>query len=184
MFMARTEMLKKRKTTRLQDADYSSAGLYFITICTKDRRCLLSRVLEGNASDGPLLELLPYGTIAEQYIRQLNDFYHDISVEEYVIMPNHIHLLLFVEPKESADLEKNLLQNSIVSRFISTFKRFCNKEIGYNIWQFRSYDHIIRNFEDYQTHLKYICENPMYWKKDTLYFKDSHESLVKNRYSY
>lgn len=61
------------------------------------------------------------------------------------------------------------LQNSIVSRFVSTFKRFCNKEYGKNIWQNRSYDHVIRNQEDYDEHLKYIFENPARWELDKLY---------------
>lgn len=60
-------------------------------------------------------------------------------------------------------------QNSVVSSFVSTFKRFCNKECGYNIWQRHFNDHIIRNQEDYETHLRYILENPMRWHFDELY---------------
>ena len=52
---------------------------------------------------------------------------------------------------------------------MSTFKRFCNKECGENIWQYRSYAHIIRNREDYEEHLRYIYENPMRWQFDELY---------------
>ena len=60
-------------------------------------------------------------------------------------------------------------QNSSVSRFISTLKRFCNKEYGENIWQYRSYDHIIRNREDFDMHFKYIQNNPVRWRDDELY---------------
>ena len=56
-----------------------------------------------------------------------------------------------------------------MSRFISTFKRFCNKEYGENIWQRGFMDHVIRNREDYQEHLKYIYENPARWYFDELY---------------
>ena len=59
-------------------------------------------------------------------------------------------------------------QNTVVSRFVSSFKRFCNKDIGENIWQYRSYDHIIRNKQDYEKHLKYIYENPIRWYYDEL----------------
>ena len=59
--------------------------------------------------------------------------------------------------------------NTVFSRFISTFKRFCNKECGENIWQPRANDHIIRNHEDYEEHLRYIYENPMRWYYDELY---------------
>ena len=54
-------------------------------------------------------------------------------------------------------------QHSTVSRFVSTFKRFCNKEYGKNVWQARSFDHIIRDNKDYELHIKYICENPLKW---------------------
>ena len=88
----------KRKRNRLKNYDYSSAGAYFITICTEGRREILSRiVVGGDVLDAPKKEeLLPYGEIAEKYIHQLNDFYGDIVVDRYVIMPNHIHIMLFV----------------------------------------------------------------------------------------
>ena len=56
-----------------------------------------------------------------------------------------------------------------MSQFVSTFKRFFNKEIGDNIWQLSFYDHIVRNREDYQNHLKYIYDNPESWYYDELY---------------
>ena len=84
-------------------------------------------------------------------------------------MPNHIHILLFVKEQGPSGRPVPTLQNSTISRFVSTFKRFCNKEYGKNIWQYRSYDHIIRDQEDFDKHLKYICENPVGWQKDRLY---------------
>ena len=138
------------------------------------------------------IELLPFGQIADKYINQLDDFYDDIKVEQYVIMPNHIHIMLVVCDDKTlcnrgSGFDENgasrfgengasrtppptgSRQNSVVSSFISTFKRFCNKECGYNIWQRHFNDHIIRNQEDYETHLRYILENPMRWHFDELY---------------
>ena len=60
-------------------------------------------------------------------------------------------------------------QHSSVSRFVSTFKRFCNKEYGENIWQRHFNDHIIRDRQDYEEHVKYIYENPIRWHYDELY---------------
>lgn len=57
-------------------------------------------------------------------------------------------------------------QHSFVSRFVSTFKRFCNKEYGSNVWQHSFYDHVIRNKQDYDETVKYIYENPMKWYYD------------------
>ena len=157
-----------RKNTRLPDYDYNSAGAYFITICTENRQCILSRIVGTGVLDGPNVELTSYGKIAAKYLTQLNDFYDQLSVESYVIMPNHIHILLLVQ-EGPLGTPAPTAQNSVVSRFISTFKRFCNKEYGRNIWQSRSYDHVIRNQQDFDKHLQYIYENPFAWQKDELY---------------
>ena len=163
-----------RKALRLKGFDYSSTGVYFITICTQNRRCMLSNVVGVDVLDGPFLELAPHGKIADKIINQLDDFYENISVDRYVIMPNHIHLLLFVQAngpsRTSAPTSK---QHSTVSRFVSTFKRFCNKEYGENMWQSHFYDHIIRNREDYEAHVRYILENPIQWCFDELYSGNS-----------
>jgi len=163
--------IKNRKTTRLQGFDYNRSGAFFLTVCTENRRCVLSKVVGTGVPDGPSIELLPYGKIAEKYIKQLDAFYDDISVRSYVIMPNHIHILLFVKKDENGPSGTPVptIQNSKVARFLSTFKRFCNKEYGKNIWQYRSNDHIIRSRDDYEEHMKYIHENPITWYYDDLY---------------
>ena len=89
--------LKKRKTPRYQVVDYNSTGVYFITICTQNKRCILSRIVGTGVLDCPQIELTRFGEIADKYIKQLNNFYDYISVENYVIMPNHIHFLLWVK---------------------------------------------------------------------------------------
>ncbi len=166
------EELKNRKSPRLRYFDYNKTGVYFITICTENRKCILSRIVGTGVPDCPnsQVELTPYGIIAERYIKQLDAFYGNISVKSYVIMPNHIHILLFIRGNgQSRTPVPTTKANSIYSRYISTFKRFCNKEYGKNIWQERSYDHIIRNREDYEKHLQYIYENPKRWLYDELY---------------
>ena len=172
--------LNKRKTPRYQSFDYNSSGVYFITICTQNRRCILSRIVGTGVPDCPQIELIKYGQIADKYIKQLNDFYNQLSVEEYVIMPNHIHLLLWVKENKNAiengqsrtPVPTNIERaNSACSQFVSTFKRFCNKEYGTNIWQRSFHDHIIRNDIDCEEHIKYILENPMKWAEDELYSK-------------
>ena len=166
------EKLAIRKNTRLPEYDYNSSGSYFLTLCTQNRRCILSHIVGTGVLDGPKNKLLPYGKIAEKYIRQLNRFYDNICVNSYVIMPNHIHILLIVKENGPSGTPVPTHQNSTISKFVSTFKRFCNKEYGENIWQYRSYDHILRNQEDYDEHLKYIYENPFKWTSDTLYAEE------------
>ena len=172
MIMNNKNELPQRKPTRLKNFDYSNRGAYFITICTQNRRQILSRVVGTGVLDGPKsIELLPYGIIADKYINQLNDFYDNIKIVRYVIMPNHIHILLFVKERGPSRTPVPTKQNSTVSCFVSTFKRFCNKEYGENIWQYRFHDHIIRNYEDYEEHLRYIAKNPLFWDQDELFIE-------------
>ena len=154
----------------------------YLSFARKKRRCTLSHLVgtgvldcpsATGVLDSPQIELTKYGQIADKYINQLNEFYDDLSVESYVIMPNHIHIMLWVKGIENGPsgtpVPTGTVRNSIPSRFVSTFKRFCNKECGTNIWQYRSNDHIIRNRRDYEEHLRYIFENPACWYYDELY---------------
>lgn len=89
--------LPQRKQNRLNSYDYGQNGAYFITICVKDRKNILSIINVGTGVlDCPEIRLLNHGEVANKYIKQLNDFYDNISVDKYVIMPDHIHLLLSV----------------------------------------------------------------------------------------
>ena len=156
----------QRKNMRHPSFNYSNHGACFITICTKEKKCILSNIVKGEADIYPKVMLTDFGKIAEKYINQLNDFYDDICVKQYVIMPNHIHMILQV----NRTVEMNVIQphnipakSSKISLFLSTFKRFCNKEFGENIWQARSFDHVIRNEYDYSECMKYINNNPRKW---------------------
>ena len=87
-----------RKHNRLVDFNYSNNGVYFITICTHNRKRILSNITVGTGVlDCPKIKLTNYGLVVDKYINQLNDFYEDVFVEKYVIMPDHIHLLLCVK---------------------------------------------------------------------------------------
>ena len=171
--MDKEKELPKRKPTRLNKFDYNTTGAYFITICTKDRRQILSHIVGVDVLGDPKnAELLPHGIVADTYIKQMNEFYKNITVERYVIMPNHIHLVLLVREDGSPRTSTPTKQTSTVSHFISTFKRFCNKEYGENIWQRGFHDHVIRGREDYEEIVKYIYENPARWYYDKLYSKE------------
>ena len=183
MLVYNMDELRIRKTMRLKGADYNQNQAVFLTICTKEKACILSRIVGTGVPDGPQVELTQYGQIADRYIHQLNAFYDDLSVEGYVIMPNHIHIMLWVKGTGDGPSRTPVtdgpsrtpvptVQNSVVARFVSTFKRFCNKEYGANLWQYRSYDHIIRSPQDYEEHVRYIYENPMRWYYDELYPKE------------
>ena len=128
------------------------------------------------------MELLPCGVIADKYINQLNHFYENIEIDSYVIMPNHIHILMRILDKDSNPLDNGASrtspptiigspsrQHAAISSFVSTFKRFCNKEYGTNIWQRGFYDHVVRCGEDCDEIKRYIYENPINWYYDELH---------------
>ena len=170
MVIVLEEIYVNRKSPRLKEYDYNSTAIYFSTICVQHRKCLLSKVVGTGVLDCPCVELTEYGRIAEKYIKQLNDFYNHISIEDYVIMPNHIHLVIYIRMDgQSGTPVPTTKANSEYSKFISTLKRFCNKEYGYNIWQSRSHEHIIRDYRDYERIKTYIHENPLKWQFDELY---------------
>ena len=166
--------LPKRKPTRLKEYDYSTPGMYFITICTKDKKKILSNIVVGDGVlDVPQNILSDYGKVVEKYLLQMNDFYNHITVDKYVIMPNHIHLILSISSPENdfcfGTSRTPSPTNSAVPKFISTFKRFCNRETCISIWQRSYHDHIIRNKKDYEKIWEYIDTNVIRWENDCFY---------------
>ena len=123
--------LPKRNPNRIRGFDYSQNGTYFITICTQNRQRILSKIV-GTPVPGclqaPCPELLSYGKIADKYIRQMDTFYDHLSVDKYVIMPDHIHFLISIhEQGGHPGRGVPTPRTSVVARFVGTFKRFCNK---------------------------------------------------------
>ena len=157
----------KRKSTRLKDYDYSSEGAYFITICTHNKQKILCDIVGGGALDAPKIKLSTIGGIVEKYILSSNNI-PEISVEKYVIMPNHIHLILLVKNNIGTSKAPSPT-NNIISHSISTLKRFVIRDVGENIFQRSFHDHIIRGENDYLKIWNYIDTNPQKWEEDCFY---------------
>ncbi|MBQ3527530.1 MAG: transposase [Clostridia bacterium] len=164
-----------RKRNRLKNYDYSSSGAYFITICTKDRKNIFwakdQTHLVGDDIVTPKkeIELSHYGRIAEIGIKMIPICYPNIELKQYVVMPNHIHMILFIPYDNGIRIHSTTSIPTIVGQT----KRHIAKEIGSPIWQRSFHDHIIRNKEDYEKIAKYIHENPLRWQYDCFYNKDT-----------
>ena len=92
--------LPKRKQIRLREYNDSTPGAYFVTICTNDRRCSLSDIVVGDGVlDVPNVRLSPYGKIVAETLREIEKTYTWLALDRYVIMPNHIHILLRMEDR-------------------------------------------------------------------------------------
>ena len=158
----------KRKALRLPVYDYSEAGEYFLTICTKDRKPILSSVGRDDLG-APCVTLTNYGTIAEKLLLKIPKAYKNVSLEKYVIMPNHIHLLLRISNAEKDGAPGSLRPTQMVPRIIGALKRLSNQAAGEKLWQTSYYDHVVRNEADYLRIWDYIDTNPAKWQEDEYY---------------
>ena len=146
--------LPRRKRNRLEGYDYSQNGAYFITVCTRDKAPLLGRVIACSAQNTAYVSLTPLGLATERVLTRLSD------VEKYVIMPNHVHMLLLLEEEKHA-----------VPRIMRYWKSMITREIGKSIWQRSYYDHTIRDQREYDLIWEYIETNPLRWALDRYYFE-------------
>ena len=163
--------LPVRKHPRLNNYDYSAVGAYFITICTDKRRCILSRIVgRGLApAENYTVELTSFGKIAEKQLLSLRERYPHLVIDRYVIMPNHIHIVLGLN-NEAAGASPRPTIMDIVCAYKSLTTIECRKH-GFDekLFQTSFFEHIIRNEKDYDEIIKYIGENPYYWHQDKLY---------------
>ena len=164
------EAVRKRKRLRAENFNYNSNGAYFLTICSLNHEHVFGRIvgavdLDGPENVRPQIILSECGEIVEKNIKTMAGIYKDISIDKYVIMPNHIHFLLNVfdpdYPLNNAPTGNR--QRNRISNFETALKKYSTEEIGENVWQRGFHDHIIRNEEDYQKHWQYIEDNPIKW---------------------
>ena len=159
----------KRKSNRIPGYDYNTPGAYFITICTRSRLPILGAVVGGGALDAPFVRLSKVGQTVLRHIQSGNRI-SGITVDKFVIMPNHIHLILLVDETASSGTSRAPSPtNAVIPHFVSTLKRFCNRDTGLQIFQRSYHDHIIRNEDDYLKIWQYIDNNPARWQEDCFY---------------
>ncbi len=162
--------LPKRKPTRLKDFDYSSAGRYFITICTENRRELLSKINVGQGLAPAENRLTKYGEIAREQIELLENRYKNIKIDKYVIMPNHIHILIS-NYENTAGASPCPTISDVMCTFKSITTRVCKKEglSRPHLFQSSFYDRIIRDEKEYIAAWEYIDTNIFKWDTDDFY---------------
>ncbi len=137
----------------MENYDYGQNGAYFITICTKDRKRILSNIVGDDAHIVPK----EYGKIVEKYIGNVAE------IKKYAIMPDHIHLIIEID---NGTMWASSPTNRVAS-IVRSIKTLTTKEIGKPIFQRSYYDHIIRNQEDYNEIWEYIENNPRKWALKT-----------------
>ena len=155
----------------MEGYDYGRAGYYFVTICTKNREHFFGAIVGGDVPIAPHdvliaphIELSKIGKIVDDTIAIIP------TVDKYVIMPNHIHIIFRIPPQGDGPMGTSAPTKSIpmVVRFL---KRDVTMACGFSVWQRGYHDHIIRNDTDYQRIWEYIDNNPAKWREDC-YYKD------------
>lgn len=154
-----------RKKNRLKGYDYSSNASYFLTVCSDKRKEIFSQIVFDNTVVANIVRLSKIGQKIENCILKIEEIYPCVFVDNYIIMPNHIHLILTI------DTNRRPMVAPTVATVIKQFKGAASKEAGTSIWQKGYYDHIIRNENDFNETMKYITFNAQKWDEDK-YFKN------------
>ena len=154
-----------RKHIRLKDYDYNSCGAYFITICAQNRCNIFSNIVGRGLAPAETIEIeyTPLGKIAEQQLFLLKDRYQYLIIDQYVIMPDHIHMILFLDNESAGASPRPTIMDIICAYKSLTTLEIKRSGFRDKIFQTSFYEHIIRNKTDYDEIAKYIHENPIRW---------------------
>ena len=154
--------LPKRKHPRLKSDVYDRDGMYFITICTRNRSACLSRI-ETQAGKSVVV-LSEIGRTVERYLCRIGTVNPDVYADTYIIMPDHVHLLLRIcgdVPTQGGGWSPAVHTRMV--KVIRSFKTVVSKHLGFSIWQTSFYDRIVRDKNEYMACRRYILENPARW---------------------
>ncbi|MBD2057663.1 transposase [Oculatella sp. FACHB-28] len=163
-----------RRSIRLKGYDYTSAGMYFITICTYQRECLFGEIVDGE------MQLNELGQVVAGVYLWLATQYSYVHLNAWIVMPNHLHgiLVLTDDPRRgvsrNAPTEDATTRKSL-GRLVGAFKTVSTKRInlirdtsGSVVWQRNYYEHIIRNEKSLHDIRRYVHHNPISWQQDQL----------------
>ena len=163
-----------RRSIRLKRYDYTQTGAYFITICSDQRKHIFGEVSDGD------VKLSSWGEIARREWFKTADLrtYVDLFEDEYVVMPNHIHGIIWINNMEgSTNRSVREKFGKPVSGSIPTIVRAYKSAVTYlinqnsngekkTVWQANYYEHVIRNDRELELIARYIMYNPHNWQED------------------
>jgi len=164
--------IRRRKPQRLAGYDYSLSGYYFVTICTKSKMEHFGTILDGK------MILSSVGKVVDKIWISIPDYYENVTIDEYIVMPNHIHGIVVIDGVESGTGHFPVPTNQrygLLSKIINSFKFVVSKELRRNRmcpnfgWHRSYHDHIIRNEESLHAIRQYIQSNPLKWQLDRYY---------------
>lgn len=169
----------RRKQIRLPALSYE-AGWFFVTICTDKRKSILSSIKPAVGADDSVRpcvasqtyeqQLTPVGLAVQACMERLSNATSGILVDKYVIMPNHVHIMIYLDERTGGQSRPPL--QGVIQQFKSISTRLCWPYGLKTIWQRSFYDHAIRCEEEYRRIWQYIDDNPAKWAEDEYYFAE------------
>ncbi len=160
-----------RRSIRLSTFDYAQSAAYFLTICTDNRRPLLGRIVDGAFVESEL------GRIVRENWVSISTFHPDVWVDEFVVMPNHLHGILIFGRKPHPHVQLNQYQSvkpGSLPSIMRSFKACVTKQAKTvdlaleSLWQRSYYEHILRSDKALAQAREYIVNNPLKWELDKL----------------
>ena len=157
----------KRKQLRLREYNYSRPGYYFVTICTAVRNqnilCTIDSVGAAALGGPPHVALTPAGQAVRELIDHMDHVYSNVTVNTFVIMPDHVHLILALSTPEGGS-PRAATPTASIPQVVNALKGLAVKQTGIRpLWQRGYYDHVIRSDHDLQETREYIGNNPLKW---------------------
>ena len=154
----------RRKSTRYKDYDYNLPGYYFVTICSDNMEYIFGNIKNGD------IKLCDLGSIVRNCWESISEHFHNIELDYYQIMPNHIYGIIIINSVGNANFAFPTDRTKmLLSKAIQQFKRQVTIEakvklkIKNKIWQKSFYDRVIRNEKELYNIRKYIKQNPLKW---------------------
>ena len=161
------DRLPQRRSIRLSDYDYSGSGVYFITICAHERRCLFGAVI------AETVRLSPLGRVVEAEWLRSSEIRREIELDSYVVMPNHLHGIVAIDQSVHIDALKPRSRRRSLGSFVNAVKATTTRRInemratpGAAVWQRNYYEHIVRSEDELNRIREYIAINPAKWAAD------------------
>jgi REP element-mobilizing transposase RayT len=168
------ELHAGRHSTRLKHHDYAGGGIYFLTVCAYERRCIFGRIISN------MLQLTPLGEIVRGCWMEIPEHFARVELHSLVVMPNHLHGIVGIERANgkravpvqlelaSKPLVKSGSLGAIVRSFKATVTKRAHKECGWHgeIWQKNYFERVLRDGKELSDASRYIGENPMMWALD------------------
>jgi putative transposase len=161
------------KSLRLPYRDYSAPGIYYVTICAENNRCIFGQI------ENACVQRTRLGEVVRECWAAIPAHYPNAKLHDFVVMPNHLHGL--IELAKTGRLKTEIHRREfnpsgvppgslsvIIRSFKAVVTRRAHDEIRLQgeIWHRNYFERVVRDGQEFSNATRYIAENPMKWGRD------------------